>query len=1017
MKTSIIKKQILSLLLVIAVFQVNSQDVTDSVYHERLFYLCKVWGHAKYYHTRIAAGLVNWDNELLNSVTASKTAATNAAFNEVLLNMLNNAGVMGTSNVTLPVVPDSLNNNNDLSWIQSPFLSDAVRANLNTITSRFRPQSNVYVTASTTGSNPAFNTDSLFYTGEDFPVEEKRMLAMFRYWNQIHYFFPYKKIMDQNWDTTLVEFIPKIAASTDALTFNLAFSEFRTRINDGHAGYGSPVYYNFRGLSYPPFLVRYIENEMVITKVLQGVTNVSVGDVIKEIDGVNIYTLRDSLRKHAHGSNQDGIERNLNTLIMYGDIGEFDITVENSSGTHAATLNRNRENASNLVLNNSPVWRDTIVNGICTFGIADMGRLETTQVADMFADLWNTDAIIFDIRNYPKGTLQYIVNYLYSSPIHNAKFTVPDIKYPGRLTWISQTLGSGTSNPYRGKVILLFDERTISHAEWTCMGLEQFPGAIKIGSQTAGADGNVSLSYLTANISTVFTGLGTYYPDYTPTQRIGIVPHFEVRPTIAGIRAGQDEVLNFALDCNLIGINYCVSRGNNTTSEWINQVSLGTFSKTSGANGGYGDFRSPAIEVESGLTYNLTLTPGFKNRTRAEYWRVWIDYNKDGDFTDAEEQVFAADGLKTTIYGTITIPAGITGETGMRVSMKYNAAPTACEQFSYGEVEDYTLSINPFVPMPPVVSFSGNPTEILIGESVQFNDQSTNNPESWLWTFQGGTPATSTSQNPVVTYSAAGTYDVSLQATNAAGSTTLSLPDYITVTETTGLTYCASQGNSNASEWIRKVNISTFENQSGASYYSDFTNMVIQMLPGSSNTVTLTPGYSGSTLFEYWKIWIDFNADGDFLDAGENVFTASKKKSVVTGTISIPASTIGQTRMRISMKYGSAPSSCEVFARGEVEDYTVSFTGGTKSMEVNTAFEVLVYPNPSNSAFNLTLKSNSKEMAIIQLFDFSGKLIETCSSISPDDIITVGRDLKPGMYVAVVTQGNERKMVKLSKVR
>ncbi|MHC1777162.1 MAG: GEVED domain-containing protein [Lentimicrobium sp.] len=1017
MKTSIIKKQILSLLLVVAAFQVNSQVVPDSVYHERLFYLCKVWGHAKYYHTRIAAGLVNWDNELLNTVTAAKTATTNAAFNEVLLNMLNNAGTMGTSNVTLPVVPDSLNNNNDLGWILSPFLSDAVRANLNLITSRFRPQSNVYVTDAATGSNPAFDNDSLYYTGEDFPGEEKRMLTMFRYWNQVHYFFPYKKIMDQNWDTTLVEFIPKIAASTDALTFNLAFSEFRTRINDGHAGYYSPVYNNFRGLAYPPFLVRYIENEMVITKVLQGVTNVAVGDVIKEIDGVNIYTLRDSLRKHAHGSNHDGIERNLNVLIMFGDSGEFEITVENSSGTHTTTLTRNLENANNLVINNTPVWRETTVNDICTFGIVDMGRLETTQVANMFADLWNTDAIIFDIRNYPKGTLWYIVNYLFSSPIHIAKFTVPDINYPGRLTWLPVTIGSGTSNPYRGKIILLFDERTISQSEYTCMGLEQFPGAIKIGSQTAGADGNVSISYLTSNISTYFTGLGTYYPDYTPTQRIGIVPDFEVRPTIAGIRAGQDEVLDYALDCNLIGINYCASRGNNTSGEWINKVSLGTFSKTSGANGGYGDFRSPAIEVESGLTYNLALTPGFKNKTRAEYWRVWIDYNQDGDFTDAGEQVFAANGTKTAVSGTITIPAGITGETGMRVSMKYNAAPTACEQFTYGEVEDYTLSISPYVPMPPVVSFSGNPTEILVGESVQFTDQSINNPVSWLWTFQGGTPATSTLQNPVVTYNSSGTYDVSLQATNAAGSTTLSRPDYITVTEATGVTYCASQGNSNASEWIGMVNISTFVNQSGASFYSDFTNMVIQLLPGSSNTVTLTPGYSGGSQFEYWKIWIDFNADGDFLDAGENVFSANKKKSVVTGTISIPGSASGQTRMRISMKNGSAPSPCEVFAKGEVEDYTVSFSGGTKSMEVNPEFEVLVYANPSNDAFSFLFRSNSNELAIVQVFDFFGKLVETYSSISSDETIAVGRNLKPGMYLAIVTQGNDRKMIKLSKVR
>jgi len=103
-------------------------------------------------------------------------------------------------------------------------------------------------------------------------------------------------------------------------------------------------------------------------------------------------------------------------------------------------------------------------------------------------------------------------------------------------------------------VIILFDERTQSQAEYTCMGLEQFPGAIKIGSTTSAADGNVGKILLPGQIVTYATFLGTFYPDYTPTQRVGIIPDFEVLPTIKGIRAGKDEVMDFALNCDITSI-------------------------------------------------------------------------------------------------------------------------------------------------------------------------------------------------------------------------------------------------------------------------------------------------------------------------------------------------------------------------------------------------------------------------------------------------------------------------------
>jgi PKD repeat protein len=103
----------------------------------------------------------------------------------------------------------------------------------------------------------------------------------------------------------------------------------------------------------------------------------------------------------------------------------------------------------------------------------------------------------------------------------------------------------------------------------------------------------------------------------------------------------------------------------------------------------------------------------------------------------------------------------------MRIAMKYNAIPSPCETFGYGEVEDYLVSFG--LPQPPVADFSANMTTVIEGQSVQFTDLSTNGPSSWAWIFEGGTPAESNSQNPYITYNTAGTYTVSLIASNTGG--------------------------------------------------------------------------------------------------------------------------------------------------------------------------------------------------------------------------------------------------------
>ena len=142
-------------------------------------------------------------------------------------------------------------------------------------------------------------------------------------------------------------------------------------------------------------------------------------------------------------------------------------------------------------------------------------------------------------------------------------------------------------------------------------------------------------------------------------------------------------------------LTYCTSQGNDTSDERIGKVVFGTISNTSTGTAGYENFTALSANVARSSAYTITITPTWTGTVYSEGYAVFIDYNKDGDFSDSGETVWTKAASKTTpVSGTFTIPATATlGATRMRVSLKYNAIPTACESFSYGQVEDYTINI------------------------------------------------------------------------------------------------------------------------------------------------------------------------------------------------------------------------------------------------------------------------------------------------------------------------------------
>ncbi|MDZ4748676.1 MAG: GEVED domain-containing protein [Saprospiraceae bacterium] len=156
---------------------------------------------------------------------------------------------------------------------------------------------------------------------------------------------------------------------------------------------------------------------------------------------------------------------------------------------------------------------------------------------------------------------------------------------------------------------------------------------------------------------------------------------------------GQQGTFTLTRTC-YSGPFYCTASGREASTEWIQNVVFNADPNTSGSSS-YSDYTDAPLTVSRGGSYSIQITPGFLQNARNEYYKVWIDLNHDGDFTDGGEQVFSAGPSTTSVSGTINIPVTATKAiTRMRVSMRYNATPSSsCGTHEYGEVEDYALNI------------------------------------------------------------------------------------------------------------------------------------------------------------------------------------------------------------------------------------------------------------------------------------------------------------------------------------
>ena len=511
----------------------------DSVYHDvnnikswypmtynqqgRLFYLCKVWGFAKYFGKNENAENVNEIlmislDKLLNNNNLDKND-----FCKILQEIISSRQNDSVKNL--------YPNINDYALISNDWMSDTVYLNdkvKNMLEKMFENYNGKNVFATNIGSTGVvkFDKKSDF---QDITNVCVRLWGLFDYWNAINYFYPNKNFMDLSWDLSLYEAIPRFIEAENEQHYRMAIYRLTTRLCDSHASLPATVDTFLFGEYRPEFIMELIDNEFVVNKMRNPETkncSFEIGDIILKIDGEEPREFFDSLQAFVCGGNYWSNQYFVCNAMLSRKESATDFTVLHGDDT--LFLKSHNEKSKNLWKKRMKrekkdetkqlyYWLDD------STAYLDMTSLTHKNFNKNYSPIKEAQTLILDLRCYPEQMLAVDVadNFVPSNSIF-ANYIYADARYPGMLRLHRQSKRIGTRKCFEGKIIVLVDENTKSFSEYLTMMIQANPKAAVIGKPTSGAVGNVAFYDFPGEITTAYTAIGILYPDLTPTQRSGI---------------------------------------------------------------------------------------------------------------------------------------------------------------------------------------------------------------------------------------------------------------------------------------------------------------------------------------------------------------------------------------------------------------------------------------------------------------------------------------------------------------
>ncbi len=526
---------------------------------DNLTLLGKIWGFIKYHHPAVSEGNHNMDAELFRVMPALLKATSSTQRDNALLNWLTTFGPVKAAGPRQSDTTKAVHKP-DLAWFDG--LSVPLKAQFEVIRQARRPDKSYYVSMAPQVGNPQFQHEAP-YRRMTTPDAGYRLLSLYRFWNIIQYFFPYKHLIGEStpgegWNKVLPEFIPAFVNARDSLSYRLAALSLIGRIHDTHANvWGDQLIQNqYKGIYRSPVQVKFIEQQFVVTNFyndsLGTLSGLRRGDVIKSVDGISTERLVEQRRPYYPASNEPTRLRDISRDLLVGHSSIVQLVIDRDGKPVTFTVNRYKSGQAKFSdkIDYSSYPKDSCYQLLHPdVGYLFLGNIKADKLPKIMRLFKDTKGLVIDLRCYPSEFMVFSLGKYLITPTPFVKFTNGSVQTPGLFTWSSPLkVGQrGVDDAYKGKVIILVNEQTQSQAEYTTMALRQAPGAIVLGSTTAAADGNVSPFELPGGLRTMISGIGVNYPDGRETQRVGVGVDVEMRSTRQGVQQGRDELLEKAV--------------------------------------------------------------------------------------------------------------------------------------------------------------------------------------------------------------------------------------------------------------------------------------------------------------------------------------------------------------------------------------------------------------------------------------------------------------------------------------
>ncbi|ACX65392.1 S41 family peptidase [Paenibacillus sp. Y412MC10] len=511
--------------------------------------LGKVWGMVKYYHPKVVSGDINWDYELFRVMPS--ILEENSDVNSILydwVHTLGNESIPGDLEQQYQFSEDSIQLSPTTDWSKDEeYLGTDLSLELSKILdSNISERKNAYVSFNDQSPLGIMHNENA-YTSMKFDDTGYRLLGLFRYWNIIEYYFPYKDVIEEDWDQVLLEFIPKMIDGSDYDSYFMTLAELTTRIHDSHVylgGKNRESITEYFGTYRLPVNFVEINNQIVISTVYNK-CGLEVGDIVLKVGDKSIDELLEDRRKYISQSREDTSAHFFNALFRTHQK-NMDVTVIRQGKTMNISATSSLQEMNYFVYTKSQAMENGEIYYI------NAGLLVDGEIDSIMKKWWDTKGLIVDLRNYPSSSVDYkLAQYLIPSEEEFAKASLPNRAVPGEYYFEPLTSVKPQRKDdevYKGKVVILINEHTMSNGEFTTMLLRKTENSIVLGRPTAGADGNLFRITLPGNIKTAISGIGIFYPDKKPTQRIGVQPDIRLDPTIEGIMEGRDEYVEKAVE-------------------------------------------------------------------------------------------------------------------------------------------------------------------------------------------------------------------------------------------------------------------------------------------------------------------------------------------------------------------------------------------------------------------------------------------------------------------------------------